>query len=386
MRLLFVIGFFCLIFSNLIFSLWVSPISEELYLKLKKKEMTKMKSGLDCCTESEERMLTQNYFNERIRFKQTYLKLYSYLHYKLGISVDPKEVIVGNSGRLFLGDNMDSVLTDSRELVYNPNIYARQVKSFVAKRKAIANKYKIPYLIFIVPDKHSIYPEDLPSSLVGESVTKKETIKQIKLAIGNNQLMGVYDLTDDLLESKALSPDLGMYRQTDSHWSNFGSYVGYKGVMKVLRTKIKPMPIVKVSKLRFQNTNSMDLAYLLNLDGVVEEVVDRVELDVKKGCSSRPYEIDQPNKEYRDPKLVRAMNDDKVKFVNNCKKGRLLIIGDSFKTQMTPYFNHTFNEVVYIHPRMFEAMNPEQYFNLNRFDAIVYLAVERAIDNYIIEL
>ena len=381
-----VVGFFFIIFSNLVLSIFVAPISEERYQVLKKKEMTQLRAGLDCCLSDTARLETEDYFNERIRFKQKYLGWYSYLHYRVGVSVAPEDVLVGNRGLLFLGDNNDSVITDSKGLAYNPTLYANHIRQFVNKRKQIANKYNVPYLFFIIPDKHSIYTEELPKNLKGNSITKQVTLKQMKLAIGKNPRMGVYDLTNDLREVKALSPDLGMYRKTDSHWSNFGSYIGYKGIMKVLRTRMGPIPILKYKNVKFLTRNSMDLAYKLNLNELVDEAVDRVVVDTKDGCMSKPYELGSGNKIYRKPNLTRAMNDDKVKFINECGKGRLLFIGDSFKTQTSVYFNHTFREVVYLHPRMIEAIYPEQYLNLERFDAIIYVGVERAMDNYIIDL
>ena len=72
-------------------SIFVAPISEERYQVLKKKEMTQLRAGLDCCLSDAARLETEDYFNERIRFKQKYLGWYSYLHYRVGVSVAPED-------------------------------------------------------------------------------------------------------------------------------------------------------------------------------------------------------------------------------------------------------------------------------------------------------
>jgi len=66
-------------------------------------------------------------------------------------------------------------------------------------------------------------------------------------------------------------------------------------------------------------------------------------------------------------------------ILNKEKKGKAIVIGDSFMVGLSPYINNTFSEIHYIHPQSFECNMFEDLVNELKPDVVIIEFVEREL-------
>jgi Flp pilus assembly protein TadD len=136
------------------------------------------------------------------------------------------QVHEGRNGRLFLGsqDGFDLSRFAKGEVFNEPML--ETWRRTISRRAQDLAARGVPYIFLIVPDTPSIYPEDLPGE-IGDEVTPPGQV--FMDAIGDIEgVTFVYPLKA-LREAKG---GLEIYKKKDSHWTTFGSYVGYQALMQ----------------------------------------------------------------------------------------------------------------------------------------------------------
>ncbi|HKE41275.1 MAG TPA: hypothetical protein VKG21_15655 [Casimicrobiaceae bacterium] len=95
------------------------------------------------------------------------------------------------------------------------------------KRSEFLASRGIPFLLVIVPEKYSVYPEFLPSWAV--PVTAETALDHIVSDLKRYPQLNVIDLRGALRAAKATER---VYYQTDSHWNYLGAMIGYAELMR----------------------------------------------------------------------------------------------------------------------------------------------------------
>ena len=135
---------------------------------------------------------------------------------------------VGKNGRLFLGSQDGFDLDRFVDCgTWNRPMLDRW-RSTLARRGRELSERGIPYVFFIVPDAPSVYPEDLPNDVPAGFIPPGEVFLEAMGAIEN--VIFVYPLAD-LLQAKG---GLDLYQKNDTHWTSYGSYVGYRSLMRAV--------------------------------------------------------------------------------------------------------------------------------------------------------
>jgi hypothetical protein len=106
------------------------------------------------------------------------------------------------------------------------------VAELVRRSEWLASK-GIAYVVVVVPDKFTIYPEHLPAWVArGTAPTPYDRVRD---ALARDGRVTFVDLRPPLLATKARER---LYFQTDSHWNFNGAIVGYEALMRTVQSKL----------------------------------------------------------------------------------------------------------------------------------------------------
>lgn len=189
-------------------------------------------------------------------------------------------------------------------------------------------------ILFIVPNKSSIYQEYLPDSI---KVSRNRYIEPYIDALRTVPHLNVYDATATLRAAKEKNRLL--YFRTDTHWNALGAYVAFSGFAKMAGV---PAPDVSFTQGGITPGDILrDIIGISNLPNFPLHPGDSWDDVRSKDRAWTETKIDGlHNPAFGQPSTVnnpKALSD---KYA--------WVIGDSFTTYLRPYFNATFREVRYV--------------------------------------
>ena len=302
------------------------------------------------------------YFDDHFGFRRLFVRLYHRIGYRVfGVS-GSRKVLIGKEGWLYYaGENAIEDYRGTTRL--SEQQAARWVRHVEGRRRWLAQR-GIGYLLVVVPEKSTVYPEYLP-----EYVTKVGTDNQRlqfleALAAGSG--VRPVDLAEVLIASKEQA---ALYYKYDSHWTPLGAFIGYREVMKRVA---EMLPKVELQTLQDFEQRPVaikhgDLANMISLGAVLEE--SAVEL--------------VPRTPYRATMTLR--NDRPMDPFVRERKGTTLPRAVFFRTSYETYNEHFFSEhfsyVKYYWPRPTEGIGYDLQTVVaeDRPDVVIEVIGERAI-------
>lgn len=298
----------------------------------------------------------------------------AYELYKSGVSVNPRQVIVGKEGWLFLGNQHASTVVRSSSTAKEDEL--RQLDAKLANFKEWSDYFEreLGAKMFLVvgPNKSSIYPEYVPETI---------SVKPDNLA--NQQASKVSDSPHYINPTEQLKKTGKhlTYYKTDTHWNKLGGYIAYMSLMDRIReTENVDVPAVNLGLQDFQKTDRKggDLArflsaqnYFFDTEMQTEPILAGFKIvsladETVSTFDHSPYLGISPSQGWLHAHNTKALNDTKV-----------LWIRDSFGTSMSSYMFSTFTDVYSAHSSF---STPEKILKLSRdvqFDFLVFTKVER---------
>jgi hypothetical protein len=168
------------------------------------------------------------YYNDRFGLRRTLIHWLDHAQVMwLKVSSAPT-VILGKEGWVFLSEApvlrgcQPSQPLTTRQL-------ARWQQVLEARRDWLAAR-GIRYLVVLVPEKQTIYPEDLPREY-RSLLTQGTRLDQLVAYLHAHSDVPVVDLREPLQQAKAHER---LYHFTDAHWNERGAYVGYRCIVETL--------------------------------------------------------------------------------------------------------------------------------------------------------
>ncbi|MCX6631396.1 MAG: hypothetical protein NTW28_27605 [Candidatus Solibacter sp.] len=282
----------------------------------------------------------------------------SYIHYKLGVSAQPK-LMVGNQGWIFYvgGDiNWDffrgaNGISDAQCKAWLDRMEQRQ--KWLAERG-------IRYVILPAPVKPTIYPERLPYWV--RQAAGKTIVDQLVSAAAARHI-NLVDVRQQLMQRKLQS---ATYTAYDTHWTSEGAFIGYRAVME----KLGPIPgLVPLTRDTIQLSPTpperiqQDMLLMLGVDRFMR--IQGVEYVPRHAASGR-IQFLTARTDRDSPQLITT-------GVENTS--RIMLVRDSYATAMLPFFNDTFGSLLVTHVQ--DGSFPQAYIEQYRPD-IVLLEVQKA--------
>ena len=154
------------------------------------------------------------------------------------------EVLFGSEGYLFLaGDNNAAIDQHTGKRSITKKQVAQWVDTTTTREKYF-NALNIPYYMQIVPDKHSVYSEYLPVSIIKDSKSNaSNVISALKPLIGDRLVFA----KADLITAKA---DAQVYHKIDTHWTDKGAYIGYLQLVECLKEQFPALSLLEAPEYK----------------------------------------------------------------------------------------------------------------------------------------
>lgn len=144
-----------------------------------------------------------------------------------GTTVTPK-VVLGKEGWLFYG--APEMLSSHRRTEPMTRERLERWAAAMEARQRACEARGSTLLVLVVPEKHTVYPEKMPDSLVqGDGPSR---LDQFVAYLGEHTRVRVVDLRAGMSEAKAKEMDgTLLYQRYDTHWTDVGAAVGYRGLL-----------------------------------------------------------------------------------------------------------------------------------------------------------
>lgn len=285
------------------------------------------------------------WFNDHYELRQQMIQWNNLVRVKAtGVSPN-SNVVVGSDGWLFLG-NHDYTLEDLAGNLPFSQAEIDRWSQVVEDRKIWAAEHGITYLLFHAPNKHTIYPEYMPSRFIRSGAVTR--LSQLAPRLTADHPETFFDARPLLLEAKAWNQ---VYDKTDSHWNHAGAFVVYEEIMRRLTARgahpSGPFPREALD-IRREKSAGGDLAVYLGLQSNLLE--DRVVVAFDPAAAGLPVP----------------------------KRPRLFLMHDSFGPILHEVLRYHFPQVVAAPQFVFDPVA----IRAARPDVVIHERAERALAHH----
>jgi hypothetical protein len=216
----------------------------------------------------------------------------------------------------------------------------------------------ITFLFVVTPNKNTIYPEYVPAEI--PVLEKQSLLDRLVEYQKQNGEVQVLDLRPALLAARNERP---VYYSTDTHWNDFGAFVGYQ---EILRTLQKNHPdLIPHSYDDYQEIRNRswigDMSHNLGQINIAE---DTIQLEPK--FNRRIYTWNA--KGYEANSVVTT-----VQPVSSLPK--LVMFHDSFAIALIPFLSDHFHTATYLA----KAQVDEKFIDAEQPDIVIFEITERSI-------
>jgi len=244
-------------------------------------------------------------------------------------------VIVGRDGWLFYDD--DSHLGGARGV---PPLMGPEVRSWLvtlAGRSEYARAHGATYLIVTPPSKETIYPQFGPAWYRGPS-PERATVLLPRLAreTGAGEVLYLYPEVERATEAGQKT-----FSRHDTHWTSYGAYAGYVGLMRRLHAQgltDAPRPLSDFQKADPGQWGPRDLALMLGVASFVD--LDYPHYENYAGEAKQRVTYLSDKRDWTAPRVIDT---------GEVGKPVLLLVRDSFSNELLPFLLSHFSRIVLVH-------------------------------------
>ena len=284
------------------------------------------------------------WFEDHFGLRSTLVRWYGESRLFL-LGVSPSTAVVnGRDDWFFYAD--DKALEDyMSEDPLTPEGIANWREALVRARAWLQARH-IAYVFLIAPDKHFVYPEQMPPTILRVSAMSRTD----QLYGGLQDTGFVVDVRPALLAAKARER---IYFKTDTHWNDRGALVAYQAIINAVRAQAPAVPapwtredFAPVTRV----TEGGDLAAMMGLKRVLRE--EDLALEPKRPRLSRVVEPAGAEKMAEEGRLVTE--------IPGSSLPRAVILRDSFTSRLVPFLSEHFSRAVYLWQNDFDAQVVEE--------------------------
>jgi alginate O-acetyltransferase complex protein AlgJ len=295
-------------------------------------------------------------------------------------SINPRNVIIGKSGYLFLGNKHEEVVDKTTGSYDLSQASMETWAADLAQLSSLVEASGASFVFSVAPNKHTIYSEFLPEGVIAA----KETVTDGLFATTHIQHISALDLRAPL---KSLKSSMPVYLKTDSHWNSAGAALAYTETMNVLADsglELTPIPfqlreiqqeaggLAGLLKVKELLSKGHDESFALDYDGsaICESRID-LNFRVRSACERQKNAVvDVPRGDafFQMTKAENAPNSQTV-----------LMLCDSFCTAHSELFNASFKTVYRIHWSQVLGAHLQETLERLKPDIVIYQAVERTV-------
>ena len=320
----------------------------------------------------------EDYFNDHFGFRKRLIRWCQQWKSRLYRDESGHKVLVGPHGWLFSGEleMIDHYLGLAR---FTP-AQLRAWQTLLEKRRDWLAARGIKYVFIVAPDKHDIYPEELPLWLQNAAPAGRETkLDQFLEYMKTHSTVSVLDLRPPLLAAKGTA---STYLQIDTHWNLFGAFVAARQVIQALAAQIPGLPPLRLEDFTYTNVPARD-GDLSRLLGRPMAEKNFFVFKPKPGVTTPEIRLATNLVSAWNPHAPNAISENAAPLTVDA-----VVFHDSFGMSWREFFGHCFKRAVFeaerreFNPRVIEENRPqvviseflERFFNT--FDPNEMLARE----------
>jgi hypothetical protein len=280
-----------------------------------------------------------SWFADHFGFRSRLVRWYGETRvYWLGVSPS-SSVLRGRDGWLFYAD--DGALEDiSNEVLLTPEEVATW-RETVVRAQRWCRAYGLAYVFTVLPDKHSVYTEELPGTLTRLQPTSR--MDQVLNAVSDTA--AAVDVRPALDRGKRHER---LFHLTDTHWNDRGAFLAYQLIIQAVHNQNPRVPeawrrtdfVAESHEVR-----GMDLARMMGLSHVLSETDLRL-------VPKRPRQavVLEPVGGVASAEAGRIVTE-----IPGSNLPRAVIIRDSFTSRLAPFLAEHFSRAVFLWQNDFDA-------------------------------
>jgi hypothetical protein len=245
-------------------------------------------------------------------------------------------VIIGRDGWLFFDDGTHLGASRGDPPILGPE--ARSWLTFLAARTETLKARNIPYVVVAAPVKETIYPQFGPAWYPGPS-SERATLLLSKLArdAGAGDVLYLHPYV-----AEATRNGQKTFSRHDTHWTGYGAYAGYAGLMNHLHALgltegPKPMSDFNLEPER-KKGRPRDLALMLGVASFVD--IDFPHIDNPASEAKLQTSYLSAKQDWTGPQVIDT---------GEVGKPVLLMTRDSFSNEILPMMLPHFSRIVLAH-------------------------------------
>lgn len=293
------------------------------------------------------------YFNDNILFRNQLIRLNNSLDFFVFKQSSSEKVAIGHDGWLFCPNNADG---NSIEQSLGYWHFTDEQLQIIAKNltltKRVLENQGIGFVLFIAPNKETIYKDKLPGYYkVKSDYTSTEQL--VDYLRENTDICLVYP-KEELMEKRIENSEWLLYYKLDTHWNILGGYIGARALAEKLGIKI---PSLDNSVIEPMLSSEGDLTKILNIT-------------IKNG--NIDYKISGINKLDTQSKKHDFFTEF-IYYTPGADSRRLFVKRGSYSTALALALAAQFENSIWVHNNNYEQ---QQIFDYDA-DIFVFETVER---------
>jgi hypothetical protein len=272
------------------------------------------------------------YFEDHFGLRARLVRWQALLRLRLLCSSASPDVIVGKDGWLFYAgdgaaEDMASAVPFTRDELETWRTTLEHTRDWMEARG-------IAYVFVLAPDKHAVYPEQLPASIhrVGAETRTDALVTYLR----EHSTVPVLDLRGVLMAAKGKAR---VYHRTDTHWNDPGAFTASQAIWQLLAPRFGAAAGGRGGFAEQTVTvPGLDLAGMLGVAGAVTE--EELRLVPRVPLRARIVEPAHPDTRLMDARLVTEHPDRALP--------RAVVFRDSFGSALVPFLSEHFSRAVYL--------------------------------------
>ena len=285
-----------------------------------------------------------HWFDDHFGFRSTLIKGYGEERL-FGLGVSPTSAVIkGDDGWFFYAD--DNAIDDYASTSLMTDAAIANWRAALVDANRWLQRKGIAYVFTIAPDKHAVYPEMMPASIV--RVNALSRTDQLFTALQDTAL--AVDVRPALADAKARER---VYQKTDTHWNDRGAFAAYTLIIGAAHARLPAVP-PPLSRDDFMAASrdviSGDLAGMMGLKRVLREE----DLVLVPKISKRAQVVEPAGA------APTAEEGRLVTEIPGSTLPRAVIFRDSFVSRLVPFLSEHFSRAVYLWQNDFDADDVEK--------------------------
>ncbi|MCO6500401.1 MAG: hypothetical protein J5I47_08510 [Vicingus serpentipes] len=305
----------------------------------------------------------QEYFDDRFTFRNDIIDFYGNLKYeKLKTKPLSNKAVIGKEGWLFITgkdylNNISVPFTKEELQILHYNLVVT-TEWF--------NKKGVKYYLTIPPVKPRIYSEYLPDYMKVRIHFSR--LEQLNNYLNERKKINIIDYRDELIKRKTQQQ---IYYKTDTHWNEYGAFVGYTKIINEIikdfkqitplelkdykETKTDGLPGDLIGMLGYNSTMSSTLYNLVRIDSLIPILT----------YSSDPKQHTGKIEEWKMPNSNNGLS--------------IFVVRDSYSEHLRKFLSSHFDKSTYV----WTTDLPIQKIAKSKPDIVLHELIERYIHFYL---